>query len=139
MGWLHLKGRSMRTQQIRFAAQVVRGLSRVPGGQVFLDAMLRMPPAHAALSTLLAYRRPFGTLREAEEFLARYGGSGHETEGTIQRHLSVSERARPSDYAALFHLERLMPKVKRVFDLGGNVGNLFYCYGKYVNLSRLSW
>jgi putative methyltransferase (TIGR04325 family) len=41
---------------------------------------------------------------------------------------------RPGDYAALFYIQQFMPQVRSVFDLGGNVGNLFYCYLKYLNL-----
>src|SRR5437870_4400334 len=100
-----------RTRQIRLAAQLVRGVSRLPGGQGLLDAARRVPGGAAAWSAALAYRRPFATLGEAEAVVAKYGGSGHETAGTVERHLSLSEHARPSDYAALFYLEQLLPKV----------------------------
>lgn len=53
---------------------------------------------------------------------------------SIRRHLALAEDARPSDYSVMFHLERMLPGVKRLVDLGGNVGNLFYCYSRYLNL-----
>ena len=47
--------------------------------------------------------------------------------------LETTEAARPSDYAAMFHLRPLLPAIRRVFDLGGNVGNLFYCFQRYLD------
>ncbi len=48
--------------------------------------------------------------------------------------MSMGEVARPSDYAALFHIQPLLPSIRTVFDFGGNAGNLFYCYSRYLQL-----
>jgi putative methyltransferase (TIGR04325 family) len=34
----------------------------------------------------------------------------------------------------------ILPRIRNVFDLGGSVGNLFYCYSKYLDIpSDFSW
>jgi putative methyltransferase (TIGR04325 family) len=40
----------------------------------------------------------------------------------------------------LFYLTSILPTVKTVFDFGGNVGNLFYCYSQHVAIpSETIW
>jgi putative methyltransferase (TIGR04325 family) len=130
----------MRVEQIRFAGKVVRGIARVPGGQYFLNTLEKIPVTRSALETVLAYQRPFRTLHEAEESMAKYRGGGHVDPTNMQHLLYMSQSARPSDYAALFHLQQILPQVHRIFDLGGNVGNLYYCYAKYLkDLNGVSW
>jgi putative methyltransferase (TIGR04325 family) len=130
----------MRVEQIRLAGKVVRGISRVPGGQSFLSTLEKMPVTRSALETMLAYQRPFKTLHEAEESMAKYKGGGHVDPTNMSHLLYMSQSARPSDYAALFHLQQILPRVRRIFDLGGNVGNLYYCYAKYLkDLKGVSW
>jgi putative methyltransferase (TIGR04325 family) len=130
----------MRVEQIRLAGKVVRGIARVPGGQSFLDTLERIPLTRSALETVLAYQRPFKTLHEAEESMAKYRGGGHVDPTNMQHLLFMSQSARPSDYAALFHLQQILPRVRRIFDLGGNVGNLYYCYAKYLkDMEDISW
>lgn len=82
---------------------------------------------------MVGFRRGFATREEAERCVAAYGFSEHEHPAAIRRHLALAEHARPSDYAVMFHLEQLLPGMKRLVDLGGNVGNLFYCYSKYLD------
>jgi putative methyltransferase (TIGR04325 family) len=43
------------------------------------------------------------------------------------------KRIKPSDYAALFWLERLLPSVRTLVDFGGNVGSTYYNFQKYVH------
>ncbi len=81
-----------------------------------------------AYNALVGYRRPFASLREAQDAIAAYLGEGHETAANVEWHLALGERLRPSDYAALFHLRTMLPGLARVFDLGGSAGNLFYSY-----------
>jgi putative methyltransferase (TIGR04325 family) len=46
----------------------------------------------------------------------------------------------PSDYAVLFWLSTLMPKGGAVFDLGGGMGRLFFCFAKYLDYPPdLTW
>ena len=45
----------------------------------------------------------------------------------------MSDTVRESDYAVLFHLAPIISGLHRVFDLGGNVGNLFYSYQRKLS------
>ena len=60
-------------------------------------------------------------------------GGGHSNPNYLAVKLPEAERPRPGDYAALFHLELSKQRIKSVFDLGGSIGNLFYCYSKYLH------
>jgi putative methyltransferase (TIGR04325 family) len=88
----------------------------------------------------MGYRRPFRTLSEANRAAARYLPRDHVEIEIVREHMALSKVARPSDYPVLFHLVRLVPEITSVFDLGGNVGNLFYNYAKYLDFrSELCW
>jgi putative methyltransferase (TIGR04325 family) len=130
----------MRVEHVRFAASVIRGFSRVPGGQSLLNAAESSAFGRSTLTKILAYQRPFHSLDEAERAIVELGGSGHENPGNADQQLRMSEKARPSDYAAFFYIEKILPTVRRIFDLGGSVGNLFYCYSKYLEgMEEVSW
>jgi putative methyltransferase (TIGR04325 family) len=89
---------------------------------------------------MTGYSRPFTTLQEATAAIAGYEGGGHSNPGHAKVLMKATEKAGPSDYAALFFLQPIMPLIRTVFDFGGNVGNLFYCYSKYLDLpSDLTW
>jgi putative methyltransferase (TIGR04325 family) len=54
--------------------------------------------------------------------------------------MEAADKAYPSDYPALFHIQTVLPHLRSLFDFGGNVGNLFYCYSKYLELPpELIW
>jgi putative methyltransferase (TIGR04325 family) len=94
----------------------------------------------SAYKALLGYRRPFASLVEANAAVAPYDNGGHQSPLNRATHLRVNRTARPSDYAAMFHIDRLLPGIRRVFDLGGNVGNLFYCYRQFLEFpADLTW
>jgi len=107
------------------------GLARLPRMRGVLERAGKVPGLERAL---VGFRRGFATREEAERCAAAYGFMEHEHPQAIRRHMALAEHARPSDYAVMFHLERVLPGVKRLVDLGGNVGNLFYCYSKYLKL-----
>ncbi len=54
--------------------------------------------------------------------------AGHDHPESVDIHMRFAEKARPSDYAALFRLATLGQERLRLFDFGGNVGNVYYCY-----------
>ncbi|MGH6813391.1 MAG: methyltransferase, TIGR04325 family [Methylocella sp.] len=48
--------------------------------------------------------------------------------------------SRPSDYAAFYHMQGLLSRWSKIFDPGGNVGNLFYCHKRYLHFApHLVW
>ena len=106
------------------------GLVRLPRMRGVLERVGKVPGLER---TLVGFRRGFATREQAERCVAAYGFSEHEHPAAIRRHLALAEHARPSDYAVMFYLDRMLPGLKRLVDLGGNVGNLFYCYSKYLH------
>ncbi|GAC1415339.1 MAG: hypothetical protein NVSMB5_04370 [Candidatus Velthaea sp.] len=110
-------------------------MSRIPFALRVLRALREFPALHTMYRSLVGYHRPFSTFREAYDAISPYANEGHEHPDCAQRHLELNKAARSSDYAALFYVRPLLPDIRRVFDLGGNVGNLFYCYAKYLDVS----
>jgi putative methyltransferase (TIGR04325 family) len=89
---------------------------------------------------LAGYRRVFRSMTEANTVAAHYLEASHECPANVARQIGHGLAARPSDYPVLFHLERILPEASTLFDLGGNVGNLFYCYSKYISFpDQLVW
>jgi len=89
---------------------------------------------------LLGYRRTFPSFAKAQASASHYIPASHEHPDEIRFHTSMSDAARESDYPVLFCLSRAEDDLHRVFDLGGNVGNLFYCYQQYLNFANdLVW
>jgi len=129
-----------RERRIAVAAKVVKALGRFSAGRAVLRRLQTWPATAPAYRILLGYRRPFASLPEARAAIADYTSQGHEGERNVLHHLALSSAARPSDYAALFHLLPLVPELRSVFDLGGNAGNLFYCYSHYLQMRNdLRW
>jgi putative methyltransferase (TIGR04325 family) len=70
----------------------------------------------------------------------RIGLGSHEEPSNVALHLKKGESARLSDYPVLFRLQACLPSVRNILDLGGNVGNLYYCYEKYLMIPKdLTW
>jgi putative methyltransferase (TIGR04325 family) len=88
----------------------------------------------------VGHQRTFASMEEACAFAARILPDSHDHPENIELHLRLSERARPSDYPALFYLSRILPDVHSVLDIGGSVGNLFYCYSQYIDMpQQMKW
>jgi putative methyltransferase (TIGR04325 family) len=135
--------RMRRERQIALTGRAVKALGHFGTGRAFLRAFQTSPLTGPAYRAALGYRRPFPSLAEAREALAHYGplqAQGHDSLANVRHHLELSSHARPSDYAALFHMTSLLPRLSSVFDLGGNAGNLFYCYSRYLRFPEdLAW
>lgn len=120
----------LRLAQIRAFSRVFLRLGRLAPAR----PLLRLLGASPTLERMLAgYRVGFSTREAALAAIARFGPEGHDSAAAIAQHRGFSERARPSDYPALFHLSRLLPTISHVADIGGSVGNVFFCYANYLN------
>jgi len=129
-----------RAGQIALTAQFVKGVGRFRAGRYFLRRLQTLPLTRSLYAGLVGYRRPFASLEEAESAVSRYAHGGHEHPQNVRNHLGMYSLARPSDYAALFYIRPILPNVSRVFDLGGNAGNLFYSYSNYLSWpDGLTW
>jgi putative methyltransferase (TIGR04325 family) len=129
-----------RAGQIALTARFVEGVGRFRVGQSLLRRFQTLPLTRSLYRGLVGYRRPFASLEEAEAAVARYSAGGHEHPQNVKNHLGMYSHARPSDYAALFYIRPILPDIKKVFDLGGNSGNLFYSYTNYLSWpDGLTW
>jgi putative methyltransferase (TIGR04325 family) len=126
---------ALRVQQIKIASSAVKLFCRLPIGVSVIKRLRSL----SLYRKLMGYMRPFDTLKEAHEAVAPFSQRGHENPNNAKLHLDLNVIARGSDYPAMFHIRPALPDVRRVFDVGGNVGNLFYCYGNYLDLSSLVW
>ncbi len=112
----------------------VRRLGRFPGRHRLIKTLQRSPLTAGAYRALVGFQRPFTSLSKANEAIAAYANQGHLNLSGIELHLGLNDSTRPSDYAAMFHIRPLLQAGPRISDLGGNVGNLFYCYSSYLML-----
>jgi putative methyltransferase (TIGR04325 family) len=104
-------------------------------------SLLRGLPATAAgrrvSAWLVPYRRPFPSFEAARAAADRAAGDAHVNPANLREHLEFETR--PSDYPVLLHLSRLAGPIS-LFDLGGNVGNLFYSYSRFLAAGQIgSW
>jgi putative methyltransferase (TIGR04325 family) len=99
-----------------------------------------MPVTGGMYRRAVGFNRPFASLEEAKTAVLPYAGLGHEDPINASEHLQFTKYNRPSDYAALFYIQSILPELHTVFDLGGCVGNLFYSYQKDIEgLSCVEW
>lgn len=82
---------------------------------------------------LVGYRRPFGSLDAARQALGLGADLGHANKLNVDLHASLASEPRESDFAAFYYLAPHAPNIRRIFDFGGNVGNLFYYYPQYLS------
>lgn len=93
------------------------------------------------LNRVGAPRGIFANFDQAWAAARQFEPAAHNHPEAIKTHLVLSTRLRASDYAVLFWLSELRLAQLRVFDFGGNVGNLYYSYGSYLEKDerRLTW
>lgn len=132
--------RKLRLHQIRIFVSLLSYVGRSATGKLLVQRMRRRPALGALLRWLLGYRKTFDSLSEAETCAARYIRFAHDHPGETELHRKLSDRTRESDYPVLFHLAPIAARLRRVFDLGGGVGNIFYSYDRHLRFAKeLTW
>lgn len=130
----------LRDIQIRLSVKIFRVVSTIGYGRRLIEKTGRTRFGATVFGWMLGYRRTFQTLGEAERAVKPYTKGGHENPENVALQLEVSRVARPSDYAAFYYLRDRIVNIQKIFDLGGNVGNLYYCYKNYLPLrTDLIW
>jgi len=119
--------------QIVSAARVFRLVGKTGYGRRLIEGAGSTRFGATLAGWTLGYRRSFRTLGEADRAVKAYAKGGHENPANVAWHLDRA--AGTSDYAAFYYLRDRLAEVRSVFDLGGNVGNLYYCYKNYLPLS----
>jgi putative methyltransferase (TIGR04325 family) len=125
--------RRLRLFQIRLCASLLSSLGRRPLGRSLIIRLRSASPIHLLLESLLGFRRTFATFDAAQSCATRYIDAGHEHPDELEYHLSTANTLRESDYPALYYLAPIASNAHRVFDLGGNAGNLFYSYERQLS------
>jgi putative methyltransferase (TIGR04325 family) len=97
-----------------------------------------VPGGEKILNWLSNPRIVFDTFDEAWAAARQSTYAGHDHPDYIRTHLELSKSLRPSDYAVLYWFLRLGRSNLRIFDFGGNIGNLFYSYSAYLKEARIS-
>jgi putative methyltransferase (TIGR04325 family) len=122
-----------RIFQIRALAAVLNSLGSRSAGSNLIVRLRSSRVTRVALDICLGFRRTFPSFAAAQACSWRYIQAGHEHPDEVRFHTSIADTVRESDYPVLFHLAPLVPQLRHVFDLGGNVGNLFYSYQHKLN------
>ncbi len=104
----------------------------------------RLPPVRALLKS--RFERNFPTARGFSSLCGSYASFadaaravppdvtlGYDHEASAGLYQDRLDAIRPKDYPALFWLARAMPEARRVVDLGGHVGLVFYAYRRYLD------
>ena len=124
----------LRDIQIVWVAKIFRFLGMISYGHRLIEGIERTRFGAVIFGWMLGYRRSFRTLDEAERAVRPYAKGGHENPANAALQLELNRVAKTSDYAAFYYLRDRIPYIKSIFDLGGNVGNLYYCYRDYLPL-----
>ncbi|HEY5812848.1 MAG TPA: methyltransferase, TIGR04325 family [Terrimicrobiaceae bacterium] len=126
---------NLRRLQIRALAKVLSWMGHYPTGRSCLISLRSRRWTRNVFDQVLGYRRTFVSFAAAQKCASRYDNDGHEHPDEIAFHVNSSQSLRESDYPVLFFLSEHCSQFSRVFDLGGNVGNLLYAYQDYLRFS----
>ena len=128
-----------RLRRARITAKILARIAATHGGFRLLRFLGKFPPGRAYLEWCAGFRRPFSSFNEARLSAATHLPFDHSHPDNATLHLRLAERLRPSDYPVLVHLQKI-GRIEGVFDLGGNVGNLFYSYRTHIpQLQNAFW
>jgi putative methyltransferase (TIGR04325 family) len=131
--------RSLRLAQIRALACLLSHMGKRPRGQAILQRLSRTGLS-PLMNALLGFRGSFESLDDAERIARRFIPSAHDHPDEIGFSVALAEGMRESDYPVLFLLVSIAPSLRRVFDLGGSIGNLLYSYDRHLHFSpEITW
>ena len=128
-----------RLRRSRITAKILARIAATRTGGSLLKFLGKFPPGRACLEWCAGFRKPFSSFNEARLCAATHLPFDHSHPDNATLHLRLAKRLRPSDYPVLFHLQKIR-RIEGVFDLGGNVGNLFYSYRSHIpQLENAFW
>lgn len=132
--------RRLRILQIRALASLFIILGKRSFGRKLIAGLRSNSLTRPVLDSCLGFRRAFPSFATAQASASKYIQAGHNHPDELRFHTASSNVLRESDYPVLFYLRSLVPELRYVFDLGGNVGNLFYAYQRALDFpSTLIW
>jgi putative methyltransferase (TIGR04325 family) len=99
-----------------------------------------LSPGRQILNRFSQGRGVFENFSEGWTVARQANAAGHEDPSEVSVHLQFSKELRPSDYPVLYWLSNICASELQVFDFGGNVGNLYYSYSRYLKgTQKLTW
>jgi len=117
--------------RVRLLSAVITRLEKIEALRALLGRLPRSRAGRRAAEWLLGFRRPFASLEASADTARRFFIEAHQTRRNLHDHFRFSQTPRTSDYPVIYFLSRIRGPF-RVFDLGGNIGTLFYCYRPYL-------
>lgn len=106
----------------------------------FLAGIARIPAGKRVLNAISAPYGVYDTFADGWIAARKANPVGHEDPGEIEVHLRHAESLRPSDYAPLYWISTIQPRSPKIFDFGGNIGNLYYTYSpRLPKLGSADW
>ena len=118
--------------------EITTAISATQPVRALVVALGRTRLGRCLLTGLSPRRGVYPTLEAAWRAAGKGRHPGHEHPEAVDRHVVLANSLLPSDYAVLYWLRRLTGDA-RVFDFGGNMGNVFYTCIRYLEPSRVSW
>lgn len=122
--------RRLRLRQIRTLASLLIMLGRRRAPRRIIARLRSSTPLLSLINYSLGYRRRFGSFEAAQACASKYLSGGHDDPDLTNYYRSMCGRLCESDYPVLFYLAPFAHRIRQVFDLGGNIGNIFYSYAK---------
>lgn len=117
--------------RVRLLTAVISRLEKIEALRPLLGLLPRSRLGRGIMNWLLGFRRPFASLEASADAAGRFFVEAHQTHRNLHDHFRFSQTPRTSDYPVIYFLSRIRGPF-RVFDLGDNIGTLFYCYRPYL-------
>lgn len=118
--------------------EIMQEVSATPPIRGLVVAAGRTRLGRTLFTKIAPYRAIYPTVEDAWRAAGKRRHAGHEHPDAVDRHVELSANLLPSDYAVLYWMNRI-PGSLRVFDFGGNMGNVFYTSINYLDPARVSW
>jgi len=114
------------------AAGIARTILASEPCRALLGQLEAPPLGQKLLNSLSRTGGIFATFEQGWSAARKTMLAGHEHSSEIMVHLELSKGLRASDYAVLCRLSQIGSRELRIFDFGGNIGNLFYSYSPHL-------
>jgi putative methyltransferase (TIGR04325 family) len=119
---------------------IIDVLSSQPFARI-LQVLDGIPHGRKVLNACSFSRGIYDSFGQAWEVANKKSRAGHNHADAITLHLELAKHLRSSDYAVLYWLGCLAKTRLKLFDFGGNAGNLYYSYSSYLStqFQQLEW
>lgn len=114
---------------------IVSSLLATQPARGFVVRLARSHQGRRFLNNLFPRRGMYDSFQDAWKAAGKSRYAGHEHLEAVELHARLADDLLPSDYPVLYWLSAIAGDI-RLFDYGGNVGNVYYRYARYIDASR---